>query len=173
MRRSELEHLIRAAAVLADDLDIVVVSSQAILGSAPDAPAVLVAATGADVFPRNHPERSAVIDGAIGEASAFRETFGYHARGVGPDLAAPAGWEERLVLLPGPGAGGARGWCLEPHDLVVTKCAAGRTRDFAFATEALAAGLVDGDLLRARVETLPMDEDHLEVVRGFLRALVA
>ena len=37
MTRAELEHLIRAAADLAQDDDIIVVGSQAILGPFPDA----------------------------------------------------------------------------------------------------------------------------------------
>jgi hypothetical protein len=39
MTREQLEHLIRAAAVIADDRAIVVIGSQAILGQFPDAPA--------------------------------------------------------------------------------------------------------------------------------------
>lgn len=42
MRREQLEHLIRAAATIADDDEIVVIGSQAILGAFPDAPAELV-----------------------------------------------------------------------------------------------------------------------------------
>jgi hypothetical protein len=38
MTRSELEHLIRAAGAVADDPEIVVIGSQAVLGQFPDAP---------------------------------------------------------------------------------------------------------------------------------------
>ena len=38
MKRADLEHIIRAAAEIADDPEIVVIGSQAILGSFPDAP---------------------------------------------------------------------------------------------------------------------------------------
>lgn len=38
MTRAQLEHLIRAAAVIADEDQIVVIGSQAILGQFPDAP---------------------------------------------------------------------------------------------------------------------------------------
>lgn len=38
MTRAQLEHLIRAAAAIADDDSIVVLGSQAILGQYPDAP---------------------------------------------------------------------------------------------------------------------------------------
>lgn len=173
MLRAQLEHVIRAAAVLADDPDIVVVGSQAILGAWPDAPAVLLASIEADVFPRAHPERADVIDGAIGEGSIFQDTFGYYAHGVGPETAkAPGGWRDRLVVIDTPGTNGARGWCLEPHDLVLAKCVAGREKDLAFARAALGAGLVTGDGLRGRVDALPIAGAHAEVVRARLRALL-
>jgi hypothetical protein len=96
--RQELEHLIRAAAQIADDDEIVVIGSQSILGRHPDAPRTMRVSMEADLYPKNHPERSDVIDGAIGELSAFHETFGYYAQGVGPDTATlPRGWETRLV----------------------------------------------------------------------------
>jgi hypothetical protein len=38
MKRSELEHVIRAAATIAEDDEIVVIGSQAILGQFPDEP---------------------------------------------------------------------------------------------------------------------------------------
>jgi len=38
LNRSQLEHVIRASATIAGDLEIVVIGSQAILGSHPDAP---------------------------------------------------------------------------------------------------------------------------------------
>jgi hypothetical protein len=172
MQRAQLEHVIRAAAVLADDPDIVVVGSQAILGTAPDAPAELLSSIEADVFPRAHPERADVIDGAIGEGSIFQDTFGYYARGFGPETAkAPGGWEERLVLVEGPGTGGARDWCLEAHDLVLAKCVAGRAKDLAFARAALAAGLVDGGVLAGRIAALPIGAEHRDAVCGLVSAL--
>lgn len=58
MTRVELEHLIRAAATVADDDEIVVIGSHAILGQFPDAPPELLRSMEADVWPRNHPERS-------------------------------------------------------------------------------------------------------------------
>jgi len=53
--RSELEHVIRAAADIANDDAIIVVGSQAIRGQFPDAPAELRVSVEADVFPRHHP----------------------------------------------------------------------------------------------------------------------
>jgi hypothetical protein len=39
MRRPDLEHIIRAAGTIANDDDLIVIGSQAILGQFPDAPA--------------------------------------------------------------------------------------------------------------------------------------
>ena len=47
--------------------------------------------------------------------------------------------------------------CLEPHDLVLAKCAAGREKDWGYARAALEAGLVQVDTLLARVSDLPVD----------------
>ncbi len=55
MTRAQLEHLLRAAAVIADDDEIVVIGSQAILGQFPDAPASMRVSNEADLFPHNHP----------------------------------------------------------------------------------------------------------------------
>ncbi len=157
MRRAELEHVIRAAADIADDDHIVVVGSQAILGSVPDAPRELLVSMEADVFPRGHPERADVVEGAIGEGSPFHETFGYYVHGVGPETAkAPAGWQDRLVALANANTRGATGWCLEPHDLVLAKCVAGRDKDWDFARTALRAGIVRADELRRRAPDLPV-----------------
>ena len=41
-----------------------------------------------------------LIDGSIGEASMFHDTFGYYAQGVVESTAQlPAGWQERLVPI--------------------------------------------------------------------------
>ncbi|HSI58793.1 MAG TPA: hypothetical protein VLA16_14640 [Ideonella sp.] len=56
MNRQELEHLIRAAAAITNEYEIVVVGSQSILGAAPDAPAFLLQSMEADMYPLHHPE---------------------------------------------------------------------------------------------------------------------
>ncbi|MGI8622337.1 MAG: DUF6036 family nucleotidyltransferase [Solirubrobacteraceae bacterium] len=169
MRRHELEHVIRAAADVAEDSAIVVIGSQAILGEFPNAPAALLFSQEADVYPRNRPENAIKIDGALGDGSRFHETFGYYAHGVGPETAkAPTGWEARLVAVhvaPLPGAGvQATGWCLDAHDVVLSKCAAGRERDWEFAEEAIRHGLVQSQELLCRIDGLPLPDDHRERV---------
>jgi hypothetical protein len=177
MRRADLEHVIRAAAVVADD-DIVVIGSQAILGGLPTAPDELLWSQEADVYPLSHPERAEAIDGALGDGSPFQTAFGYYAHGVGPETAkAPAGWEQRLVPVRVPR--GPRddtlvtGWCMEPHDVVLAKCAAGRERDWEFAREAIRHGVVDADVLLRRVRDLPLSTQQRERIARLLRGIVA
>ena len=98
MRRHELEHLIRAAAAVTNEYEIVVIGSQSILGAVADPPAALLQSMEADCYPLKQPELADLIDGAIGELSPFHERFGYYAQGVGPETAVlPAGWQDRLV----------------------------------------------------------------------------
>jgi hypothetical protein len=88
---------------------------------------------GADVFPKNDPSKSDVIDGAIGEKSLFDETFGYYAHGVGAETAIlPEGAYDRLIPVCNENTRSATGWCLEVHDLAISKLVAGREKDLQF-----------------------------------------
>jgi len=157
--RTQLEHIIRAAATITGDDDIVIIGSQSILGAHPEAPAELLVSTEADVFPRNAPDLADLIDGTIGELSPFHDTFGYYAQGVGETTAKlPEGWRERLVPVHNPNTRGATGWCLEPHDLVISKLVAGREKDLRFVEVAVRHGLVDRATLLDRLGRTPLDE---------------
>lgn len=63
--------------------------------------------------------------------------------------------------------------CLEVHDLVLSKCAAGRDRDWDYASEALMAGIVQPDVLLARVPDLPVTQDVRDHVEETLRGIIA
>lgn len=172
MNRRQLEHLIRAASTIADTLDIVIVGSQAILGQHPDAPPSLLRSMEADVYPLHAPELAELIDGSIGEGSPFHTTFGYYAQGVGPETATlPPGWSERLVPISNEATRGATGWCLDTHDLVLSKLVAGRPKDLEFAAEARRAGLLDLDELRRRSSQLAIDDRLRAAVASRIAAL--
>lgn len=174
MRRTELEHLIRAAAEVTRDDELVVIGSQAILGQFPDAPESMLVSREADVFPRNHPERGDEIDGSLGDGSYFDSAFGYYAHAVGPETAkAPKGWEERLVPIQNENTGGATGWCLEIHDLLLAKCVAGRQRDWEFVEQAIGHRLAGPDELRRRVPDLPIGPAGIEAVQEMLEGVIA
>jgi hypothetical protein len=87
MNRAALEHILRAAAAIADERDFVVIGSQAVLGQFPHAPDALLVSIEADIYPRQAPVKSDLIDGAIGELSMFHQTFGYYAHGVDETIA--------------------------------------------------------------------------------------
>ena len=171
MTRAQLEHLIRAAATIAHDDEIVVIGSQAILGQFPDAPADLLVSNEADIYPKNHVERSDLVDGSIGELSPFHDMYGYYAQGVGPETATlPAGWRERLVVVESPRTRGARGLCLEVHDLVLSKYVAHREKDFRFNRTAARHRLVDRGILEERLETMYLDPALEKEVRSRIAA---
>ncbi len=152
MKRAQLEHIIRAACTIADDDELVIIGSQSVLAQFPDAPEELVVSLEADIYPRHHPERAELIEGSIGELSLFHQTFGYYADGVDAHIATlPAGWEERLVPIRGPGTAGNTGWALEIHDLLISKYVANREKDRNYTRAALRHGLVDLETLRTRL----------------------
>jgi hypothetical protein len=77
-----------------------------------------------------------LIDGSIGEASLFQATHGYYAQGVEPKTAVlPMGWRKRLVRFSSPETSGVTAWCLELHDLWISKAMAGRAKDREFCAE--------------------------------------
>ena len=174
MNRAQLEHVIRAAASIADDPEVVVIGSQSILGRYPDAPPSLCVSEDVDLYPRNHPDRSELVDGAIGELSAFHETFGYYAHGVGPQTATlPRDWESRLVRVEGPGTAGAVGLCLDPHDLAISKLIAGREKDLDYLTVAVGAGLLSRETLLRLLEATTVESGRRDQALGRLDRLYA
>lgn len=177
MRRHQFEHVIAAAADVSGEREIVVIGSQAILGSVPDPPKAMLFSMEADVYPLNDPGKADEIEGSLGEGSQFQGTFGYYAQGVGPEtVVGPAGWEGRLIRVEIPARPGQSegpvALCLEAHDLVLAKCAAGRDRDWEYAHDALAANLVQVDVLFGRIEDLPEPPADRTHVRKMLEGIV-
>lgn len=171
MNRAQLEHVIRASAAISGDDEIVVIGSQAILGQFPIPPEELTVSIEADVYPKNKPEHADLIDGSIGELSPFHSTFGYYAQGVAPETAVlPAGWEARLVPVRSPATRGATGWCLEIHDLVLSKYIAGREKDLEFVAATARHELVDRDELLQRLATMPIDDVRRALAEQRIRA---
>lgn len=155
MNREQLEHVIRAAASISGENTIVIIGSQAILGSYSEAPAPLLASMEVDAFPADAPEKSDIIDGCIGELSPFHDTYGYYAHGVTPDTAElPKNWRDRLVRLESPATYGSVGLCLSPADLAISKLLAGRDKDIVFVKEMVSAQLVSVNSIRALEEEL-------------------
>src|SRR5262245_27281422 len=178
MRLEQFEHLVAAAAEVTGQDEFVVVGSQAILGAMDEPPASMLQSMEADVYPIRAPEAADLIDASLGDGSQFHAAFGYYAHGVGPETAKqPRGWEERLVRRAIPTRAGSHrtavAWCLEIHDLVLLKLAAGRERDWDYAAEALEAGIVQPQVLLGRLPDLPVSDELRAPIERLLLSLVS
>jgi hypothetical protein len=171
MTRFELEHVIRAAGAIAEDSEIIIIGSQAILGQFPDAPRTLLMSAEADIYPLHHPERADLIDGSIGEGSRFHETFGYYAQGVGEETATlPRGWQRRLVKILNVNTAGTTGLCLEVHDLAISKHVAGREKDREFTRELARHGLTEEKVLLERLAETTVHSAVRKIVAERIKA---
>ena len=156
MKRAQLEHVIRAAAAIAQENSFVVVGSQAILMAFPQAPEELLVSREIDLYPALHPEKADLIDGAIGAMSSFDQTFGYYADGVGPDTAVmPDDWHSREKLYY---VGDVTVICPDVHDLTVSKCVAGREKDADFVRALFKHGMIELPLLTERIGQLDVSK---------------
>jgi hypothetical protein len=156
MKRSELEHILRASKGATGESEFIIIGSQAILGRHPDAPRVLRFSIELDIYPKFRPDLSEFIAGSLGELSQFHLTFGYYADGVRPDTPTlPVGWEHRLIPVCGENTNGATGWCLDPVDIAYSKLAARREKDLAFVANLFRHRLLKPAAVRALIEATP------------------
>jgi hypothetical protein len=171
MQRKDLEHLIRAAAAITNQYEIVVIGSQSILGSEPTAPDVLLQSMEADFYPLHEPELADLIDGAIGELSPFHDRFGYYAQGVGPNTAIlPDGWQGRLVKIQNENIDLKIGLCLDPTDLAASKLAAGRDKDWLFVSALLTHALIERNVLIQRINNLPIKPEKKQTLTTWVNS---
>jgi hypothetical protein len=173
VNREQLAHVLRAAARIVEDGDIVVLGSQSILGTAdaPRLPLEAVLSVEADLAFLDDPDEAKAddVDGQIGEGSGFHAEFGYYAQGVTLATAVlPDGWRDRLIAFERADAEPSHARCLEAHDLVVAKLVANREKDREFATALIGAQLVDVRTLLERVQVL----DQPEAVRMRVRRAI-
>ena len=93
---------------------------------------------------------------------------------VSPELATfPDGWEERLVPLSNENTGGITGWCVEVHDLAVSKLAAGRDKDFEFVRALLRHRLATAKVIDERLNQTSVPDHQRELLRARLRRVAA
>jgi hypothetical protein len=174
VNREAFDHAVRAAGAVLGEDEILVIGSQALHASVQqDLPPEAERSVEADVAALDDPDdrKADLIDGSIGEASMFHESFGYYAQGVSQVTAlAPSGWRDRLVRYESPATNGVVAWCLEVHDLWLSKAAAMRPKDVEFCAALLDRGLVDAAVLRARLIDMAQISDD---VREGIAALIA
>ena len=169
MKRHEFEHAIRAAGSILGTTELLVIGSQAIHATVRDElPEAAQRSIEVDIVPFDDPDglKADLIDGSIGEASMFHETFGYYAQGVsGTTAILPDGWRSRLRRFDTPDTGGVVAWCLDAHDLWISKAIANREKDVEFCRALLSAGIVERATLRSRLEAVPdLEEERRQIV---------
>jgi len=169
MRRDQLEHAVRTACQIIGQPAVVVLGSQAILGSfrEDDLPPEATMSAEIDILPladdRDETARLAdLIEGVAGEWSSFEEQHGFSIDGVDWETAVlPGGWRDRLVKVQNRNTAAPAGtpqyigWCLDKEDLCVAKLCAFREKDQNFVAALLDAGLVDAELIAERLLTVP------------------
>lgn len=81
----------------------------------------------------NNNKKSDMVEGSISENSTFHDTHGYYAQAIDETTCTlPQGWQERLILICNENTNYVKGWCLETHDLMISKLAAFREKDIEY-----------------------------------------
>jgi hypothetical protein len=161
MYRSQLQHVIFEIGRRFDIQEFHIIGSAAILAALPDPPeGALTATRDVDVIPPNDDEGLADrISFVLGEASDFDLEHGYYVQGVTSRTPtyAPNDWKARALPVR---VEQYIGWCMDPHDLVLSKLGAGREKDFDFARSTAKLGLVLRQELLARLGKVDCSDEH-------------
>lgn len=170
--RHQLQHVILEIGRRFDLSEFHVIGSAAILAVLPDPPVgALTATRDVDVIPPNDDERLADrISFVLGEASDFDIEHGYYAQGVTSRTStyAPGNWKARAVPVQ---VETITGWCMEAHDLVLSKLGAGREKDFDFARSAAQLGLVTREELLGRLGEVTASDSMRALIEQRIDAL--
>ena len=126
----------------------------------------------ADIYPKNNPEKADEVDGAIGEGSSFHELHGYYAQGVGERTAVlPKDWESRLVVVNNENTNGVTGYCLEVHDLAISRIIAHRLKDLEFVQELVRYKMIQKKTMLRRLEQTDLQKSVLRNIQTRIRSL--
>lgn len=168
MRRDQLEHAIRTACQITHQNEVIVIGSQAILGTYPEyeLPTIATRSLEVDILPITDDnnitiELADLIVGVAGELSPFEQLHGFSIDGVDLTTAAlPDGWRDRLVKVQNANTAAPSGqpqyigWCLDKEDLCVAKLCAFRPKDRDFVDALIREDLVSPIVIAERLTTV-------------------
>jgi hypothetical protein len=158
MRKRELEKTLRAAGRIAKEEEFFLIGSQAVHAYCLRPPAEVLLSQECDLYPKNRPETANLLHAQLGRGSRFARSHGFYADVVTPEIASlPFGWQSRLKPLQ---VGRITALCLDIHDLVVSKLAAGRLKDREFIGALSRRKLITSTMVRRRIRLFPVARDQ-------------
>jgi hypothetical protein len=156
LRRPDIDHILRAAAALANHARFVIVGNAAVIITARHIPASMMMTQEIDIYADGitDPEPiSDLIDASIGEGSQFHRTFSYYGDGVSPGTAImPDDWRGRTIQYV-TADGLVTAICPSANDIAIAKLCAWREKDRDWLRAAVNAGIIDTDRIGALLRT--------------------
>ncbi len=144
LRRSDIDHILRAAAAIANHTRFVAVGTGAVIAIQRHIPVAMMLTAEIDLYADGlaDPEPiSDLIDASIGEGSRFHLTFGYYGDGVSPGTAImPEDWRSRASDYTTTD-GAVTAICPSAADIAVAKLCAWREKDRDWLRAAVDAGI--------------------------------
>lgn len=163
MKRSDLEHILRAAGAATQQTDFVLIGSAALFAWRLELPRTMAMSREADIFlnsadPDLTEQVADELDGILGQASQFDDLNGYYCDGVGSESAVmPSDWRDRAIVFSTPAMNGVRALVPSPEDIALSKLVAGRDKDMAWLLAGLKDLIIDADEMRALIPLLPTE----------------
>ena len=162
MNRSVLDDLLQALLPITGERELVMVGSQSVHASTSDVPIEVVMSRECDLLLDESDPLTSAIDEQFGVDSPHAAESSVYVDTVSSTFPfLPDGWEQRLVPF-GPAAPHLR--CLEIHDLVLSKLAAGRLKDYELIAVLLDRKLAELAAVRDRIAAVP--DLHMRAVLG-------
>jgi hypothetical protein len=161
MKKRELKLALRTASRLCRETEFFLIGSQAVHAYCSRPPAEVLLSQECDLYPRNRPLVADLIHNQLGRNSKFSRRYGIYIDVVTPELASlPNGWRKRLKLFH---SGSITAYCLEVHDLLVSKLAAGRLKDLELAAALLKRRIAAARTLRRRIGQFPITSERQHI----------
>ena len=108
----------------------------------------------------------------LARAHRFTRLHGYYAQGVGEKTAVlPKDWESRLVAVSNENTNGVTGYCLEVHDLAISKIIAMRPKDLEFVQELVRHDMIEKKTMLHRLEQTDLQESVRSNIRTRINSL--
>jgi hypothetical protein len=159
MNRNDIHRLLVEAKRVTNHCDYVIIGSLSVLGAVAQPPELMTQSIDVDLYPKNDPGRASEIADALGEGSAFEETFKYYADAVSPRLPTlPEGWNDRLIKVDFDS--GVAAWFLEPNDAAISKYVRSGSRDREWIRAGLQAKILSLPTIEYRLRETVMETDE-------------